>query len=209
MSSNVKKIKHDVLNVINTLITANESIISLIDKCDTNKFKETKKLITTDVLIEKIKTIDTLIEDTLSSHKYDDKDIKVIITYLKITTELARISNYTRVFVNKLEGVCKDIEKNSLKKLTIKMHKNSLKSLITLSSMVDQEDSSEIQDYLDDIILLESKTDDIYGLIQSELVKNNKKQNKCEINNDILNVLRKSEKISSRALTIAYLVIDI
>ncbi len=205
MSNSLKDVQVKVGSVVQELIKTNLMILKLIENCENKKFNEIKSIFKNGEINNQILDIDVIIEEILLSNIYKDEELKSLILYLKTSNELSRILNNTRLFFKKIESVCKDIDKKGIKKLTIKMHEISIKSLECLADMINSDNKDDTKELFDEIILLESKTDDVYDLIQKELIKNAKESNKCDVHNEILTVLRKSEKISSRVLTIAYL----
>ena len=85
------------------------------------------------------------------------------------------------------------------------MQRSTVKALKYAIKMIELEDVEDIQDYYTKVLVSKSKTDDIYEMIESNLKKDTKEIKDFSKYYKMLQVLRNSEKIADRAMSIATL----
>jgi len=198
-------IKEEVLTIGNCVIDALEISLELLKNDDIPAFKgidlSVKKLAT------KSNEIDNLIVTTLALYSPEAKDLREIVSYLKITNELIRaagnVKEYTKVF---RKAFSEDLNTSSILEFTIPLHKSSLLALKTAISMLNETNNEVIEDKYHKVIVEESKADDLYAMVGKNILKQVTKN--LELSKeyfDILSSLRKLERTSDRATSIASL----
>lgn len=197
----LKKITQNIKGVLELLIDNNTMIKDLINDFDNQTLKEVKKEFNKNSLSQLASKLDSKIIEALSCDELRKKDANELVSYLKSTNEVIKIASNTREVLTKLESNNKALEDKEIKKLSSKMYTNIVKVLNICNTMIDLDNADDIMDVYDQIVILEDKIDSIYEQINKYILTSKNKN----INTDILKVLRKSEKIANRALSIANL----
>ena len=130
-----------------------------------------------------------------------------MVSYFKITNELLRASTNTRSFIKGFSDICKDVDINTIKEYAIPMQKATVQALKSTSNMINTDCSDEIQEYFNNVLISENKADDLYDMVEADILKQAKDGNSFKKYHSMLHALRKSAKISDRAMSIASLLL--
>jgi phosphate transport system protein len=145
----------------------------------------------------------------LALYSPEARDLRQVVSYLKITNELLRASTNTRSFIKGFTDVCSDVDLDIINQYAIPMQKSTTKAMKLAISILPLDCNDEIQDICNDVLIEESKTDDLYEMVEKSLFKQASKENDFEKFHNMLRALRKSEKIADRATSIANLLLYI
>lgn len=201
----LKEVKKNITNITNALVKANELILIAIDICDDKNFNDAKSYIKN--VGKKTNDIDNEIIKILALYSPEATDLRVMVSYFKITNELLRASTHTRNFIKGFGDICKDVNMNVIKDYTMPMQKSTIQALKDISFMIDTNCSDEIQEYFNNILLSQNKSDDLYDILENDILKQAKNGDSFEKYHNMLKSLRKSAKISDRAMSIASLLL--
>lgn len=199
------EITSELKSVADGLLKANQFIVEGLKNCDEKYFTEAKSYIKNVSNI--VKEIDNNIITTLALHSPEAKDLRRMVSYLKITNELLRASSNTRNFIKGFMEECKNIDKKLIKDYAIPMQKSTVEAIKNTVNMLLIDCVDEIQESFNKVVIAENKTDDLYEMIESELFQQKPKENDFNKFHKILIVLRRSEKIADRAMSIASLLL--
>lgn len=199
------EIKTRIKSIGDGLIQANELILEAIKTCDNDKFDEARTYIrnTSQITTD----IDNTIITTLALHSPEAKDLRAMVSYLKITNELLRAATNTRAFIKGFVDVCAEVDIKTVKEYTIPMQAATVVSLKYTIDMINTECVDETQELFNKVLIAENKTDDLYDIIQDNLLKKAEGVKEFEKYYKMLSALRKSEKIADRAVSIASLLL--
>ncbi len=187
----------------NGLLEANKLLLSALSDCDDEKLKEAKKHINN--ISIKTDDIDNQVITILALHQPEAKDLRTMVAYLKITNELMRACINTRAFIKGFQDVCKDIDLEKINEYTLPMQKATVMAIESAVSMLSIECKDDLQETFNQVLIHESKTDDLYNMLEQSLLKQSEEIGDFTSYHDILSSLRKSEKIADRALGMASL----
>ncbi len=202
-SNEIKEIKKDLKNVLKILINNNRSIKELINDCNDENIKKTKKQLNKHSISELSQTLDKNILKAISCEETRKKDINKLVSYLKATNEIVKIALNTRIVVNKLENSCIILEDKSIKKFSARIYSQIIKILENSYNIIEFDNDDDISDTYNEIILLEDKIDNIYDSINRYIISKNDTSLDVE---KILTALRESEKVANRAAGIASII---
>jgi phosphate transport system protein len=87
------------------------------------------------------------------------------------------------------------------------MQQATVQALKSMVEMIDNEDSDEVQELYSKVLIAESKSDDLYDMIETNIIAKEELKHDFKTTNKMLSSLRKSEKIADRALSIASLLL--
>ena len=211
MISNFKtsldEIKIKITDIGDGLTKANELLLDAIHNCDDEKFNEAKAHIKN--ISSKSNDIDNSIIKVLALYTPEARDLRQVVAYLKITNELSRACSNTRSFIRGFTDVCSDVEVSTINEYAIPMQKSTVKAVSLSVSMINIDDEDEIREIYNDVLIEENKTDDLYEMVERNLSSqaNDSDDKNFEKFHKMLRALRKSGKISSRAISIANLLV--
>ncbi len=201
----LNEIKQSITNIGNGLVEANILILDALEGCDNEKFNEAKTHIKN--ISNKTNDIDNNIITTLALHAPEAKDLRTMVSYLKITNELLRASTNTRGFIKGFIDVCSEVNIKTINEYAIPMQKQTVESLKFTVQMINIDCVDETQECFNKVLIAEHKTDDLYDMVENSLLKESKKIGDFDKYHRMLSALRKSEKIADRAMSIASLLL--
>ncbi|MEA2049822.1 MAG: PhoU domain-containing protein [Campylobacterota bacterium] len=201
----LNEIKDSITNIGDGLVKANQLIVEALEGCDDDKFNEAKTYIKN--ISKKTNDIDNNIITTLALHAPEAKDLRNMVSYLKITNELLRASTNTRGFIKGFIDVCSEVNIDTINEYAIPMQKSTVESLKYTVDMINVDCTDEIQECFNKVLIAENKTDDLYDMVENSLLKESEEVNEFNKYHKMLGALRKSEKIADRAMSIASLLL--
>ena len=203
----LNEVKNKIKNIAGSIYYSNELILKALDNCDTKIFEQAKSKLKN--ISNKTNEIDNDIIKILALYSPEAKDLRQVVSYLKITNELSRASTNTRSFIKGFTEVCSFTDVNIVKEYAIPMQKSTLKAILTAKVMLDIDDEDELRDMFNDVLIQENKTADLYEIVEKSLFEQANKLENFEIFHHMLKALRKSSKIADRATSIAQLILYI
>jgi len=206
-TDSLQSIKNKVTSIGKGLLSANELILEALKDCNNDKFNDAKGFIKN--ISSKTDEIDNEIIKVLALYTPEARDLRRVVAYMKITNELSRACANTRSFIKGFTDVCADVDTKTIKEYTLPMQTSTVKAIKTTISMINIDDSDEIQEYYNDVLIEENKTDDLYEIVEANLHNLAKELNEFEKFYKMLRALRKSGKIADRASSIANLLVYI
>jgi phosphate transport system protein len=198
-------IKEKVIEIAEGLQQANTLICSALTDCETEKFVQARGYIKN--INAKSDEIDNAIIKVLALYTPEARDLRQVIAYLKITNELSRACSSTRSFIRGFTDVCKDVDVATINEYAVPMQKSTVAAISLVISMINCEDEDEIQEIYNDVLIEESKTDDLYEMVERNLSMQAEGSNNFEKFHKMLRALRKSGKVASRTIAIANLLV--
>ncbi len=203
----LQSVKKEIVSIANGLSRANELILEAIKTCDKNMFNDAKTYIKN--ITSKTNDIDNSIIKLLALYAPEARDLRQVIAYLKITTELLRASTNTRSFIRGFIDVCKGVDINTINEYALPLQNSTTKAINIMVTMLNIDCIDELQDCFNEVLIEENKTDDLYELLEKTILRNYKKTDDFEKIHKILRAFRKSEKIADRTISIANLLVYI
>lgn len=201
----LKSIKEEIqkigLEVVESLEICQQALVE-------KKIENLKDVeITEKELLVKSNEIDNIIVTTLALYSPEAKDLRQLVSFLKITNELVRTGSNTKDFAKMFKkSYSDDLNTSMILEYTIPLLKSALLSLQTAISIIDEMDPKHIEEKYHRVIVEESKTDDLYLMIEKNILKLiTKNLDLSKEYFDLLSSLRRLEKIADRAVSIANL----
>ena len=194
----ISKIGIDVVNSLEISLRALED-----KKIDDLKNVE----ITEKKLLLKSNEIDNIIVTTLALYSPEAKDLRQLVSYLKITNELVRTGSNAKDFAKMFKkSYSDDLNTSMILEYAVPLLRSALLSLQTSISIIDETNPNHIEEKYHRVIVEESKTDDLYLMIEKNILKLiSKNLDLSKEYFDILSALRRLEKIADRAVSISNL----
>lgn len=201
----LKNIEEEVLKVATDVIESLEECLKALKEENINDLKNIE--ISEKKLQVKSNEIDNLIVSTLALYSPEARDLRQLVSFLKITNELVRTGSNAKDFAKKFKkSYSDDLNTKMILEYAIPLLKSALLSLQTAISIVDEIDANHIEEKYHRVIVEESKTDDLYLMIEKNILKLiTKNLDLSKEYFDMLSALRRLEKIADRAVSIAKL----
>lgn len=204
---NINKIKEDLFEIGQDLIQANKVALSALKEDDLSMMKDISLSISK--LSSKSNEIDNIIVKTLALYSPEARDLRAMVSYLKITNELVRAGANVKSFVKQFrKSFSDDLNKKTILEFAIPLLKASNLALQIAIDMVKEHDDKLLDELYHKVSVEESKTDDLYAMVEKNILKlitKNKELSRDYF--DILSSLRRLEKTADRAASIANLLL--
>ncbi len=205
--TNLNDVKTKITKIGEGLVKANELILEALKDCDTQKFNEARNYIKN--ISSKTDEIDNAIIKILALYTPEARDLRQVVAYLKITNELSRACSNTRSFIRGFTDVCNDLDVQTINEYALPMQTSTVNAIKTTIGMINIDDTDELQEMYEEVLIEENKADDLYAMIERNLVEQAENANSFKRYHKMLRALRKSEKIASRAIAVANLLVYI
>lgn len=201
----LQSIKDEVLKIGNEVIESLEISLKALKNKNIDDLKNVE--ITEKKLLIKSNEIDNIILTTLALYSPEAKDLRQLVSFLKITNELVRTGSNAKDFAKMFKkSYSDDLNTNIILEYAVPLLKSALLSLQTSISIIDETNAKHIEEKYHRVIVEESKTDDLYLMIEKNILKLiSKNLDLSKEYFDILSALRRLEKIADRAVSIANL----
>jgi len=206
--TNLNEVKEKITSIGEDLVKANELILEALKDCNQELFSEARNNIKN--ITSRTDEIDNSIIKILALYTPEAKDLRRVVAYFKITNEIARACSNTRSFIRGFTAVCNDLDVETINEYTLPMQSSTVKAIKTSIAMINIEDTDELQEMYEDVLIEENKADDLYEMIERKLVSEAENSTQSfEKFHKMLKALRKSEKIAGRAISVANLLVYI
>ena len=198
IKSEVEKLGLDIVEALEVCLKAlNERKIENLKNVEVSEKK----------FLIKSNEIDNLIITTLALYTPEARDLRRMVAFLKITNEMVRTAANTKDFAKMFRrSYSEDLNTNTILEYTIPLLKSALLSTKTAISIIDEQEHSKVEEKYQRVIVEESKTDDLYLMIEKNILKLiTQKLDLSKEYFDLLSSLRRLEKIADRSVSIASL----
>ena len=166
------EVRDAVLNVLKGLAIANKEGFEALKAKDTHELEEARKGLK--VISKVTEKIDNDIVRIFAKYSPEARDLREMVSYLKITSTLNRIRTNINNYLKNMQGMLleesADIQELIQESLTInKCTLNAFEHSITMFNTFD--DNEKIKSLVASIDVEYSKTEDIYTLLEKEVMQ--------------------------------------
>ena len=204
----LQKILDTVISLGDSTLQVNQDIMAVLKKCNESCELHQIEQPSKQERYQKIDEIDNLIINVFALYTPEARDLRELVAFLKITNEFDRISNSCNSFIRDFPKAMSnsEIDKECVLEYAIPMQKSASSALQSALTLLTTEDKQLIQEHYQEVVVEESKNDDLYKIIEKTLLKKIKKDVYLSKEyQNILESLRRIEKVADRALSIANL----
>ena len=157
-------IKEEILKIGADVIDSLELSLNALTQKNIGDLKNVE--ITEKKLQIKSNEIDNIIVTTLALYSPEAKDLRQLVSYLKITNELVRTGSNAKDFAKMFKkSYSDDLNTSMILEYAIPLLRSALLSLQTSISIIDETNPNHIEEKYHRVIVEESKTDDLYLMI--------------------------------------------
>lgn len=199
------KIREKTIEILDDLIISQKLALQALENCDAKSFEQVK--VPLKEMTQKTEEIDNLILTVFALYNPEASDLREMVAFLKITSSLQRVATNERNYIKNME-ICNpqtDAQVKRVIKESLGINRCTIKALEYTREMVSEtKDQDKIKELEAKIDVEYSKTDDIYSMIEKDVLQmmhENHHLNEEYIN--LLKYIRKNLKIIDRLEDIA------
>jgi len=203
----LKTIVEQIKALGQSTLSTSEDILEALKNCDSSCDMSQIHVLSKKQRYEAIDEIDNLIITVFALYSPEARDLRLLVAYLKITNEFDRIAKQCNAFIRDFpNAIFSDIDKDFILEYAVPLQKSSVNTLNSVVNLLAEKDKDQIQELYTEIVIEESKNDDLYKIIEKSLLKKMKKELHLSYEyQSVMAALRRLEKIADRALSIANL----
>ena len=195
-------IRNKIKSFSNDITKANEIVLEAIDKCDKEKFEQARDMLKDANVIAN--EIDNDVIKFLALFSPEARDLRRLVSYLKITNELLRASSNTKSFIKGFLSICDELDEEIIKEYLLPLYKAMIESIQNVNEMFSIDEKEKLQDIFNKVLIDEHKSDDLFSLLEEKILSNITDYKKVY---KIIKTCRKIEKIADRMIEIANLLL--
>ncbi|MDR1460991.1 MAG: PhoU family transcriptional regulator [Campylobacteraceae bacterium] len=199
------KIRKDIEKFGFVIVEVGEAIFEGLKKFDAKEFENAKNMLRN--IEANANAIDNDIIMSLALFGAEAKDLRELISYLKITNEMVRIADNMRGFAKNMTFYITDANYfHIFKEYVLQLYKSSIGAVTIAVGMINSKDDGE--NAYRKVKVEESKSDDLYSILEKNILSALGKELDFSANHiQILSTMRKLEKMADRCVAIAKLVL--
>jgi len=204
-----REVRAAVLEVTEILATVNKEALEAIESAESSKMEQARKSLKP--INKMTEEIDNRLVIIFARYTPEARDLREMVSYLKITSGLNRIKASLNSYLKNMQSMLNEDEVNiiqfikeslSINRCTINAFEKTVEMFRTF------DDNEQIRNLATEIDVEYAKTDDIYALLEkSVLQKMNEAEGKAEEYFNLLKYIRKNLKIIDRLDSIAQRII--
>ena len=203
------EVRQDVLDVAQTLYEANKTAMQALETSNAELLEDTKKMLKN--ITKQTEKIDNNIVLIFAKFTPEARDLREMVSYLKITSSLNRIKTNSTNYLKNMQGALNnsddEIKKFIKESLSInRCTLNAFEKTITMFTTFD--DNDKIKHLSAEIDVEFAKTDDFYSILEKSIIqKIDEAGGKAEEHFNLLKYFRKNLKIIDRLEAISQRII--
>ena len=200
-------IEKEIITLAQKIIQSNKLILIALEEKDNLKYIEAKELLKH--FAKSTHAVDNDLVKILALFSPEAKDLRQVVSFLKVTNELNRAAIKTRKYIRSISQHSNDDFFNDIVlEYSIPMQKETISALEFAIAITKLDNTESIKVHLRSTELSENKTSQLYAMIEKSMF-----QVMCDTTNDtkeyldVLTSFRGLDKIADRALSIAKLLL--
>ncbi|MEA1953494.1 MAG: PhoU domain-containing protein [Campylobacterota bacterium] len=199
------EVRKTVIEVVTNLSIANKLALQALESIDVNGLEEARKSLK--MISATTEKIDNDIVLIFAKYTPEARDLREMVSYLKVTSELNRIRTNINNYIKNMQSVIvsSNPEVNKVIRESLNINRCTLTAFdATLEMLQTFDDKDKIQSLTTKIEVEYSKTDDIYTLLEKELIqKMGNSHTVAEEYFNLLKYIRKNLKVIDRLESIS------
>ena len=203
------KVRDEVIGVVESLREANKRALEALESSDAEALEKAREPIKN--LSDKTEKIDNDIVRIFVRFSPEARDLREMVSYLKITSALNRIRTNINNYLKNMQHIVTLDSSNihQIIKESLKINRSTLNSFDYILEMLQTFDNNDrVKELAQKIEIEYSKTDDIYSVIEKEVIqKISDSYREAEEYFNLLKYIRKNLKIIDKLEAISRRVI--
>jgi len=203
------EVRDTVIGMVENLETVNKMALEAIENSSVEELAKARKELKD--MSEITEQIDNDIVLIFAKFTPGARDLREMVSYLKVTSALNRIQNNMNSYIKNMESVLIEDNRNMIEFITdsLRINKSTIKAFDYIIEMLKTfDDNDKIKKLTSKIVVESSKTEDIYSILEKDMVqKMSDADSNAQEYFNLLKYFRKNMKIIDRLETIAQRVI--
>ncbi|PHS59051.1 MAG: PhoU family transcriptional regulator [Sulfurimonas sp.] len=198
-------IREKISTLLNNILNANELSLLAFKENDDSKFKQVQQDL--DKTGMHGDAIDNEIIQTFALFGPEAKELRFLVSYLKMTNEIVRIGEGVKKYARRMDEHCKsNCDLDPLKASIILLHKSTINALNYIVECFNENHTCNFENNYRKIIVEESMNDDLFSVLEKEIMTLIIDERELAIEYvKVLGSLRKLERACDRTVNIANL----
>jgi len=201
----LNEIQHMMSTLIEHIITANKMTLEAYKSHDNPAFDKVSAELKS--IGSQANTIDNEIVKTFALFGPEAEELRMLISYLKMTNEFVRIGEGTKKYARRMREHCEgECDLTSLDSVIIPLHKSSLDALTYIAQYFKDKENCDVEEIYRKVMVEESKNDDLFAILEKEILTSIMSSGPLSVEYvRVLGTLRKLERSCDRSVNIANL----
>jgi len=196
----LQEVRDRAAEVLGDLLNSQKLTLQALEECDEKSYSGTNAPIKG--IAGRVEEIDQLIITILSRYSPEAKDLREMVAFLKITYSLQRIATNEKNYIKNM-NICNPesaVEIRNIIAESLAINKCTIRAFKYAIEMVNEtDDRDRLRELSSKISVEASKTDDIYSMLEKDMLQNMDKEHMLkEEYVNLLRYIRKNPKIVER-----------
>ena len=201
----LQEVRDRATEVLGDLLISQKLTLQALEDCDEKSYSQTKAPLKG--ITRRVEEIDKLIIAIFARYSPEARDLREMVAFLKITYSLQRIATNEKNYIKNM-NICNpeaDADIRNIIAESLAINKCTIRAIKYTIEMVNEtEDRDRLKELSSKISVEASKTDDIYSMLEKDMLQNmNKEHMLKEEYVNLLKYIRKNLKIIDRLEDIA------
>lgn len=205
--SKLNEIRQQLTDLVASIICANKATLNAFENNQDDLYDTARECLK-GIQIS-ANSIDTEVIKTLALYGPEADDLRLLISFLKMTNEFDRIGENMKKYNNRLQELCRgECDITVMTPSIIQLQKTTLNALKYIHEYLEAMNTSDAEELFRKVSVEESKNDDLFSIIEKDLL--NLIAESHELSADyvkVLSTLRKLERTGDRTVNIATLLL--
>lgn len=205
--SKIIEIQQMLAQLISEVIEAHSKALNAYKERNLEEFDEVRTILKT--IHQEANAVDNEIVKTFALFGPEAQELRLLITYLKMTNELIGIGEGAKKYAKRMKGHCQsNCQLEDLDGIIIKLHSSSVNALKFIAECFNRHEECDYSDIYRSIMVEESKGDDLHSILEKEILSRIIIEGELSIEYvKVLSTIRKLERAADHALNIAKLML--
>lgn len=203
----LEKLKHSIDELGSKIIQAIDYCEDAVNTLDVKKFDLTRE--TLNSVEQDANLIDQGIVRILALYGPEAAELRELVSYLKITSELVRINDNIKSFTKRMKShINNDLDFESIKQYSTLLARSAFMAIAFSIESLSVTSADEANELYRKTSVEESKTDDLYSILEKNIVSEICQH--IELSADciqVLSTMRKLERMADRSVNITKLML--
>jgi phosphate transport system protein len=200
-------VREEVLNAVELLANCNQEALKALEASDTNLLQEAREKLKD--FSKRTEKIDNDIVLIFARYTPEARDLREMVSYLKITSALNRIKTNTNNYLKNMQSMLNEDDVNIIQFIKESLYIN--RSTVTAFDKIIEmfktfDDNDKIKQLATEIDVEYAKTDDVYALLEKSVIQK-MSDGRAEEYFNLLKYIRKNLKIIDRLESISQRII--
>jgi len=202
----VHEIQKLICTLIKSTVMANKIALEAYSNHNSSEYDEVKTVLKT--IEHDANNIDNEIIKTFALFGPEAHELRMLISYLKMTNELVRIGEGTKKYARRMHNHCQsDCDLIPFDNVIIQLDKSALNALQYIYDCFENIETCNVEDNYRKVMVEESKNDDLFAILEKDIMTQIISETDLSVEYvKVLGTLRKLERVCDRAVNVANLI---